>query len=200
MRLVAWEAASMEQKHRHVDITKSDSSDFDARFILSAATPDRVQDTIDPAAYRKASRIDKLIALFNHDPAKPVGYWTELKAVDDTLTGYLRFAGTNLGRMLKQLIDDGVPLGASIGFRGQGEPNKKGGIHFTDIELMETSIVSIPAHPRALQIMKNYEVDLPSSVLVDESAASGIDKDPEKLIANAKNVILLANRTLRKKL
>jgi HK97 family phage prohead protease len=182
---------------KSVLVEKAASSEFDARFVMSAGTPDRVKDTIEPAAYDAATKLDKLIALFNHDADKPVGYWTNLKRESDTLTGYIKFASTNLGKMLKQLIDDGVPLGASIGFRGKGVSNKAGGIHFNEIELLETSIVSTPAHPRAMQIAKAYGIELPQvqagdvRVMSDASAFS---------IDRAKAAILAANRAIRNKL
>lgn len=113
----------METKHLPITIEKSAAADFDARFIMSASSPDRVKDTISPAAY-KALKVSKLIALWQHDPDQPVGFWANIKADGDRLVGDLKLAGTNLGKMIKQLIEDGVPLGASIGFRGKGEPNK----------------------------------------------------------------------------
>jgi HK97 family phage prohead protease len=152
----------MKTKHLDILIEKSASAEFDGKFIMSAATPDRVRDTIDPKAYDGiAARTKKLIALFNHDSDKIAGFWTNLKREGDTLVGHIKFASTSLGQMLKTLLDDGVPLGASIGFRGRGEPNDKGGILFKEIDLMETSIVSTPAHPRAMQIAKQFNITLP---------------------------------------
>ncbi len=168
----------MIEKTLQIDVVKADSDEFDAQFIMSAASPDRVNDTIEADAYKSVARANKkLIALFNHNPDKPVGYWSQLRADGDQLKGYLKLSGTILGGMLKQLLADGVPLGASIGFRGEGAPNKKGGIHFTKIELLETSIVSIPAHPRALEIAKQFNFDLQSLSQVDDTAASGDNGD-----------------------
>jgi len=187
----------MQTKHFSGAIEKSASSDFDAKFIMSASTPDRVKDTIEAAAYDKAMPANgKLIALFNHDPDKIVGYWADIKRVGDTLVGQIKFASTSLGQMLKTLMNDGVPLSSSIGFRGKGAPNKAGGIHFTEIELMETSIVATPAHPRAIQIAKNFGFTLQSSesearLVASDRQASSLDK--------AKSAILTANKTLRSK-
>lgn len=183
-------------KHLPIQIEKSKSDEFDARFIMSAATPDRVADTIEPSAYKSAIHSEKIIALWQHDAEKPVGYWTNIKADGDRLTGYLKVAGTNLGLMIKQLIADGVPLGASIGFRGKGEPNKKGGIHFKEIDIFETSIVSIPAHPRAMQIAKSF--GLGSVVEPDESPVKSDHKPQTEEIKRAKAAILAANRALRR--
>ena len=65
----------METKNLHVEICKSDDAAYDGVFVMSAATPDRVNDTIDPKSYDIAARQEKLIALWQHDPEKPVGFW-----------------------------------------------------------------------------------------------------------------------------
>lgn len=186
----------MESKQLAVSIEKSASSEFDARFVMSAATPDRVKDTIDAKAY-SAINIDKLIALFNHDPNQIAGYWTNIKAAGDTLTGSIKFASTSLGQMLKTLIDEGVPMGASIGFRGKGEPNKAGGVHFKEIELFETSIVSTPCHPRAMQIAKSFGIDLPGDPqfgINAEAAASLVESNQKRKAVAA---LTIANATLK---
>ena len=175
------------------------SSDDQIHFIMSASSVDRDGDTIDVKAYDSATKIDKLPALFNHDPGKPFGFWKDIRIVADTLKGTLVTASTNLGKMIKQLIDDGVPLSSSIGFRGKGNPNKKGGIHFTELELLECSVVSIPAHPRAVQVAKSHDlteyIDQQSSLAdVDTSASALVDN----LLTRAKATILSANKTLRK--
>jgi HK97 family phage prohead protease len=190
----------MQTKNINVEIRKSDDAAYDGVFIMSAATPDRVNDTIDPKSYDIASRQEKLIALWQHDPEKPVGFWSNMKRQGDALKGYLKIADTNLGKMIKQLVLDGVPLGASIGFRGRGEPNKKGGIHFKEIELMECSVVSIPAHPRAMLVAKQFQLEEfidPLSDGIDDVAASGLNAD--EIIARAKAATLVANKVIKRR-
>lgn len=183
------------QKSLDVVIEKAASSEYDARFIMSASTPDRVKDTIEPKAY-EPNLGKSLIALYQHDPDRPIGRWDNLRVEAGKLIGDLKVASTNLGLMIKQLIADGVPLGASIGFRGKGEPNKVGGIHFKELELFECSVVSIPAHPRAMQIAKSFGVELQSS----ESGSNSVESDhqPEAVVDRAKAAILSANKTIRK--
>lgn len=142
-------------------LKKSPDSAFDARFVLSASSPDRLKDTIDPAAYAP-NLGKKLIALWQHDRENPIGYWDNLKVEAGKLVADIKLVPSQLGQFVKMLLDTGVPLGASIGFRGKGEPLDNGGFHFTEIDLMETSIVSVPAHPRAVQIAKQFGITLPS--------------------------------------
>ena len=168
----------MQTKHLPVTVEKSDSAAYDARFVMSASTPDRVNDTIDPTAYDSVvSKTKRLIALWQHDGDKPIGTWENLKSESGKLTGYIKFASTSLAQMAKTLIADGVPLGASIGFRGKGEPNKAGGILFKSIDLLECSIVSVPAHPRAQQIAKSFGVEITPDTDSSSAGSSAEQRD-----------------------
>lgn len=148
----------MQTKSIDVLIEKGEDG-FDARFVLSATTPDRVKDTIAAAAY-KPYLGKELIALWAHDHTQPVGVWKNLRMQGTKLIGDLKLASIALGDMIKELMAAGVPLGASIGFRGKGSENDFGGIHFEAIDLLETSIVAVPMHPSAMQIAKSYGYDL----------------------------------------
>lgn len=127
-------------------------------FVLSSSKPDRVSDTIDPAAYDTVG--SKVIALWQHSHDKPIGYWDGIKRVTNKLVGTLNLAGTDLAKMVKELLDADVPLGASIGFRGKGKFNDLGGIHFSTLELLEASVVSVPMHPEAMRIAKSFGMSL----------------------------------------
>jgi HK97 family phage major capsid protein/HK97 family phage prohead protease len=140
-------------------IEKAAAPEFDARFVLSAASPDRVKDTIDPAAYKPWVG-KRLPALLGHERGAVIGYWDQLKVVADTLVGDIKFVSTQLGQMVKTWLAEGVPLGASIGFRGKGTVKEDGGVHFTQLDLGEVSLVTVPAHPRAVQIAKQFGFSL----------------------------------------
>lgn len=181
------------QTNFYATIKKADSTDNDGRWVMAAVTPDRVKDTFEPSAFVQAikSLSDKLIALWQHDTSAPLGYWHNLTYKSGQILGDLKIAETNLGKMVKQLLSDGVPLGASIGFRGTGDLNDIGGIHFDDIELLETSIVSVPANPKAQQILKSFGVDLPSIVETKRPVTS------DDVYTKAQAAILAANKLLR---
>jgi HK97 family phage prohead protease len=180
-----------------LSITKAADPKYDAQFVLSASSEDRVGDTIAVEAYEGAiGKLKSLIALWQHDTDRPIGAWDNLRIEGKKLVADLRLAGTALARMVKELLDSDVPLGASIGFRGKAEPRANGrGYHFKEIELLETSIVSVPAHPAARRIAKNFNIDL-DSLSVGDPANSGPSK---AVILKAKAAILTANRTIRSK-
>jgi HK97 family phage prohead protease len=183
----------MLTKSIDVTIEKSSSAEFDARFIMSATSPDRVKDTIEESAY-SPNLGKKLIALYQHDSDKPIGFWDNLRVETGKLMGDIKFASTNLAQMCKTLIEDGVPLGASIGFRGKGEQNDKGGIHFKTVELLECSVVSVPCHPAAMQVAKKFGIDLQSSEI---DPGTVVADRQEEALERAKKAILAANRNLR---
>lgn len=149
----------MTQKEIPVRIEKADNPNYDARFVMSATAPDRVGDTIDPRAY-KSNLEKRLICLWQHKSDQPIGYWDNLRVKSGELVGDLKIAATNLGQMVRALIEGDVPLGASIGFTGKGEVNEHGGVHFKELDLLECSVVSIPCHPLAVQTAKQLDLDL----------------------------------------
>lgn len=148
-------------KHCHLEVVKADKDLFDAAFIISATSLDRDKDTIDKSALQNvASTKEKLIALWQHKHEEIVGYWANFSFDGSALKSYIKFASTQLGQYAKTLIDDGVPLGASVGFRAfDADKNDDGGYHFKGIDLFECSIVSVPANPMAYQVAKSMGID-----------------------------------------
>lgn len=189
----------LEETRKQIDVAFEKSTD--GRWVMGATARDRVNDTIAPRAFANAVEkvASRLIALWQHDNRQPVGYWENLSYKAGKLIGDLKLSETNLGLMIKQLLADGVPLGASIAFTGYGKANDLGGYHYSEIELLETSIVSVPANPLAMRIAKSYGVDLSSTVKADPPARadSGLDGLHEQAILKARAATLAANKILR---
>jgi HK97 family phage prohead protease len=170
-------------------------------FVLSSSDVDRDDDTISADALKNAITGKKtLITLWQHKQDQPIGFWENLRVEGKRLLGDLRLASTNLGLMVKQLLDDDVPLGASIGFMGSGEwDEKRNGINWKDIELFECSVVSVPANPNAMRIAKSFGVDL-SSFEASPSPASGqTEAASAAAISKARSAVARANLTMRTK-
>jgi HK97 family phage prohead protease len=92
------------------------------------------------------------IALLQHDTNKPIGTWAGVHAEGGKLKGTLNLAPTHLGEYVRENIAHNVLKTASIGFVPiEFTPIKGGGFRFEKIELMETSIVSIPASRGSLR-------------------------------------------------
>ncbi len=160
-----------KNKTLHNTIQKSEQNG-DGFFVISSTAEDYHRDVVSLSALAEVTKKNnKLITLFDHDAAKPVGYWDQLKVQGSKLIGRLNLAPTNLGKMIGVLLDHGTPLGASIGFHGIGSARKSGGTLYSYIEIFETSIVSIPCNREALQIAKSFGLQ---DILVD-ATSKGVD-------------------------
>ena len=181
-------------KRVSVSVMKAATSEADGVWAISSDSTDRVGDVISLPALKSQVGRQPLICLWQHDPSQPVGKWYNFRMKGTQLVADLQLANTNLAAMIKELLAIGTPLGASVGFRGSGEPKEKGYL-FKTIELLETSIVSVPCNPDAMQIAKSFGLSSVISGEPEVSAVSGASS-PDHLI-RAKAAILAANRTLR---
>ena len=89
--------------------------------------------------------------LFQHQRESIIGRWTELRSDDYGVyaTGEI-YTDVTLGADTAALIRRGALDSFSIGFAvNDYEVREDGGRVFTDIELVETSVVDVPANPRA---------------------------------------------------
>ncbi|HEX2529817.1 MAG TPA: HK97 family phage prohead protease [Geminicoccus sp.] len=117
--------------------------------------PDSFGDTIKPGAFRKSlakrSATGGPAMFWNHNPDQPIGVWTEL--VEDArglkATGKL-VTETAKGAEALALLKAGAVNGLSIGFRAvASERGPNGGRVLTAIDLVEVSLVTLPAASNA---------------------------------------------------
>lgn len=140
------------------------SEDGGLEFILSDASVDRYGDTISATGWDLNNFKRNPIALFNHDPNFIVGKWENLRVVGDALRGHLRLAPAGTSARIdeiRKLIEAGILRAVSVGFRPiESKPRSKSapGEHFVRSELVETSLVAIPANPNALQVAKGLGI------------------------------------------
>jgi HK97 family phage prohead protease/HK97 family phage major capsid protein len=139
-------------------------------FVLSDETPDRMDDVIMADAWDLASFTKNPIALFNHNSNAPIGKWTNVRVVDKQLRGHLELAPAGTSDRIdeiRKLIEAGILRAVSVGFRpkeSKPRPESDYGMFFTKAELVETSLVSVPANPNALAIAKSLKI---SPVTID---------------------------------
>jgi HK97 family phage prohead protease len=185
------------EKRLNTSIAAAAKDGYDASGILSGKTEDRVKDTMAEGVYLPF--IGKRIpALFAHDHEKIVGVWENLREENSKLVGDLRLAATDLGKYIKALIEANVPLMNSIGFRAKGTPNKAGGMHFSSIDIFEASVVAVGAHPDAVMIAKQFNIELPAEPVKALCQEVVVSDEVKAAIRRANLVVLAANRTLRK--
>jgi HK97 family phage prohead protease/HK97 family phage major capsid protein len=159
---VAWEdraAGGVRHKTHAEDVHGMD-------FILSDETIDRMGDTIASDGWDIEAFNKNPIALFGHNPNFPIGKWSNLRVENKGLRGTLQMAPEGTSDRIdeiRRLIDAGILKAVSVGFRDlESEPidkkNPFSGYRFIRQELIETSLVSVPANPNALAIAKSLKV------------------------------------------
>ncbi len=113
-------------------------------------SPDRVGDVITAGAFKAAKAPLPMLAY--HDPSAPVGVWSDVRETAQGLEvkGRLLVEDLALARELRALVSAGAVGGLSIGFRTlQSEPRRPSGRTIKKVDLLEISLVSVPAHPGA---------------------------------------------------
>jgi HK97 family phage major capsid protein/HK97 family phage prohead protease len=132
-------------------------------FVLSDATKDRMGDVIEPKGWQLENFKQNPMALFNHNSSFPIGRWEDVKVQGERLVGKLKLAARGTSDRIDEiisLVEQGILRAVSVGFAPIEHEFMKdnSGIHFTKQELLETSLVSIPANPAAVQLAKSLNV------------------------------------------
>jgi len=172
-------------KHKHLTgyIEKAaDGAEYDGTFILSTDSPDRDGDVIDQAGWSLDNFVKNPIALWQHDHRNPVGRWENIRVETNRLVADLKLGSTKMAQMTKQLIQDGILRAVSVGFRPldyeplEDDAPAKGWL-IKAAELLEASLVSVPANQEALQISKSLGLsDDERSVIFEGAEPQETDK------------------------
>jgi HK97 family phage major capsid protein/HK97 family phage prohead protease len=155
-------------QHRAYSLLTLKSADDDRRILRGVATtpePDRVGDVVEPKGVKFKNPLPLLLF---HDSRLPVGTATFSKATDDGIEFEATLADPGGSDALKARIDEawasvkaGLIKGVSIGFRALDdgiELLRSGGYRFTKTEVMELSLVVIPANASAvIQTIKSID-------------------------------------------
>ena len=127
-------------------------------FVLSDERVNRHGDVVDSAGWELDGFKQNPIALFNHDRDRIVGNWANVRIENRALVGEFQpvAPGTSqLGDEVRLLVEQDVLRAASVGFRYlKSEPldpdKPRSGRRYTKQELLEVSLVSVPANSGAL--------------------------------------------------
>jgi len=136
-------------------LTIKAASDGSRTFTGIATTPstDRMGDVVEPEGARMRLPLPLLL---HHNPAAPVGVVEAADVTPRGITVRCRIAQPEEAGVLRERCDEawhsiraGVIRGLSIGFRALEDGVEKlrsGGLRFTSLEILELSLVSIPAN------------------------------------------------------
>ena len=135
-------------------------------FVLSDATPDRFGDVVEPAGWVVDNFKSNPIALFNHDSGFPIGRWENIKIGDKDLRARLVLAPKGTSDRIdeiRNLIDADILRATSVGFKPidsvpMNVKDPWSGQRYTKHELVECSVVAVPANPNALAVAKSLGV------------------------------------------
>ncbi|HYD32094.1 MAG TPA: phage major capsid protein [Azospirillaceae bacterium] len=119
-------------------------------------SPDRVGDVVAPGAFSRSLADHKArgtmpAMLWSHDPAAPIGAWTDIAETAGGLKVRGKLAlGTAKADEAHRLVKAGAALGLSIGFKTVKASRLSGGYRrLEEVDLVEVSIVAVPAAPAA---------------------------------------------------
>lgn len=135
-------------------------------FVLSDATIDRYGDIVEPKGWDLSWFVKNPIALFGHNASFPIGTWSNVRVEGGKLMAKLNLAARGTSARIDELIglvEQGVLRAVSVGFiprkSAPMDPDKPyNGTRFLEQELLETSLVSVPANPAALAVAKSLNV------------------------------------------
>jgi HK97 family phage major capsid protein/HK97 family phage prohead protease len=157
-----------------------------AEFVLSDATPDRFGDIVEVDGWEFANFIKNPVALFSHRADFPIGTWANIRKQDKALRGNLILAPKGISPRIDEirgLVEAGILRAVSVGFKPlasrpvdptRNDPFGMTPQIYTKSELVECSLVSIPANPNALAVAKSLKISPETQQLV--FAKSGNEK------------------------
>jgi len=142
------------------------------RFVASDETVDRYGDVIAADGWQLKQFKKNRQFLWMHDHEAPIGEVTDVHVEGEQLLATARFATEGVSRRADELwalVEDGVLRAFSVGFTVGSERGKDyepifddeeriTGYRYLKPELLEISLVSVPANPNALAIARSRKV------------------------------------------
>ena len=145
-----------------------------AEYVLSDESTDRMGDIITAGGWRLDNFKRNPIALFGHRSDFVIGRWRNLRVEKGELRGHLELAPAGTSDRIdeiRKLVEAGILKATSVGFRPiKHEPinpeSPWDGTRFLEHELVETSLVSVPANPNALAVARGLDISRDTLALV----------------------------------
>lgn len=189
----------MDRAYSFLNVKSIDAETRTIRGIATTPAPDRVGDVVEPLGVSYAAELPLLL---QHNHSLPVGYVKFDRPTKDGITFEARIPEIEEAGALKDRVDEawqsvkyGVIRAVSIGFRtldNAYEQMKGGGLRFLKTEILELSLVTVPANSQAvITAVKSIDQKhlAQESVVVDEvreRPAKGAKRGPVKLIPRKK--------------
>lgn len=127
--------------------------------VASDPTLDRTKDTMSPAGCVLDNYRENNVVLASHDPTQPIGN-ANVVIRNNRVEALIDFAPAGVSAKADEycgLAKAGVLRAVSVGFDPiESQPNKSGGFDYLKWELMELSLVAVPANPAARIIARSF--------------------------------------------
>lgn len=158
---------------QHVPVYKSSviekAADGTYEYVASDETPDRYGDVIRVAGWDLRNYRKNPIILFSHQKDNPIGTAVRTWIDGKQLKVKIKLADEGTSPFidsLRKLVDQKIVRAVSVGFLPTEEPryirDEKNeriiGLEFVGQELLENSLVTVPANPAALATAKSMNI------------------------------------------
>jgi len=151
-------------KHAELSAPKADAPTDELEFIASDESVDRYGDIIRVDGWQLDAFRRNPVVLFGHDTHAPIGTAPRVWKDGSKLRAAIKLAAEGTSEMVnavRSLIAQKIIRAVSVGFRPTAEPlalrddeDNRTGWEFIGQELLELSLVAVPANPQALAVAK----------------------------------------------
>ena len=131
-----------------------------ASFIASNEDTDRMGDIVRADGWDLSNFRKNPIALFGHDHSQPIGRVHNARVENKQLLADIEFMPPEVSEFaagIGRMVHAGFLKTVSVGFKPiDMRPLKSGGYEFLKQELLELSVVAVPALPSAIAFAKSF--------------------------------------------
>lgn len=143
-------------KQFHTEV-KAVAESRSIKFLISTDSVDRDGDSISPKGWQLDNYLKSPVVLWSHDYTQPpIAKATDVKMTDNGLSATAEFPAKGiypLADTVYELLKGGFLSASSVGFRpieAEKAADREKGFNYSKQELLEFSVVPVPANPEAL--------------------------------------------------
>lgn len=167
---------------KRVAAKDGDATDISRRrtFVISTGAVDRDNDIVEVAGWDLDNFKKNPVVLFGHDyKSLPIAKAVEIGVDGGKLVATAEFADHEFASTVLRLIDGGFLRATSVGFNPKKYTinEERRGLDFTEVELLEFSVVPVPANPEALMIAREFKADVEAMRTWAKSMLEALDAD-----------------------
>lgn len=168
-----------------------------AGVVGSSGAIDRHGESLNPMGWKLENYTKNPVILFGHDyKSLPIGKAVKVWIEDGKLMFTIKFADTPMGNEVFQLFEDEMLNAFSVGFIPL-KWDETGEFTFAEMELLELSVVTVPANPEALAKVKSVEEMIAKEVETVEEKPEEPEATVTLKMSELREVIKLAiNETI----